>query len=114
MRGQTYVIFAIIFVIIVAIFAVINVDPVEVNYLFGTGEAPLIFVILFSVLMGGIIMAAVGIVKVFRLQRENKSLRKENKQLKDSTEIVSNEQQELLGNQGEEEEIESPNPEQDK
>ncbi|ASN05126.1 LapA family protein [Virgibacillus necropolis] len=85
MRGQTYVIFAIIFVIIVAIFAVINVDPVEVNYLFGTGEAPLIFVILFSVLMGGIIMASVGVVKVFRLQRENKTLRKENEQLKNTS-----------------------------
>lgn len=109
MRGQTYVIFAIIFVIIVAIFAVINVDPVEVNYLFGTGEAPLIFVILFSVLMGGIIMAAVGIVKVFRLQRENKSLRK---QVKSSTETVPDNQQELLKNGEEKQEIE--NPEQDK
>lgn len=109
MRGQTYVIFAIIFVIIVAIFAVINVDPVEVNYLFGTGEAPLIFVILFSVLMGGIIMAAVGIVKVFRLQRENKSLRK---QVKSSTETVPDNQQELLKNGEKKQEIE--NPEQDK
>ena len=109
MRGQTYVIFAIIFVIIVAVFAVINVDPVEVNYLFGTGAAPLIFVILFSVLMGCIIMAAVGIVKVFRLQRENKSLRK---QLKDSTETVQDNHQELLGNGEEKQDIE--NPEQDK
>ncbi|WP_404453188.1 lipopolysaccharide assembly protein LapA domain-containing protein [Virgibacillus necropolis] len=93
MKGQTYVIFAIIFVIIVAIFAVINVDPVEVNYLFGTGEAPLIFVILFSVLMGGIITAAVGIVKVFRLQREVKALRKENEQLKNSTNTIPENQE---------------------
>lgn len=93
MKGQTYVIFAIVFVIIVAIFAVINVDPVEVNYLFGTGEAPLIFVILFSVLMGGIITAAVGILKVFRLQREIKALRKENKQLMDSIDTSLSEQQ---------------------
>ncbi|MFB4166582.1 lipopolysaccharide assembly LapA domain-containing protein [Virgibacillus sp. JSM 102003] len=84
MRGQSYVILAIIFVIIVAIFAVINVDPVEVNYLFGTGEAPLILVILFSVLMGGIITAAVGLVKMIHLQREQKSLQAENKQLKET------------------------------
>lgn len=39
MRGQTYIISALVFALIVAIFAVINVDPVEVNYLFTTGEA---------------------------------------------------------------------------
>lgn len=98
MKGQTYVIFAIIFVIIVAIFAVINVDPVEVNYLFGTGEAPLIFVILFSVLMGGIITAAVGILKVFRLQREIKSLRKENAQLTKEDPVLVEEESNSDGN----------------
>lgn len=86
MRGQSYVILAIIFVIIVAVFAIINVDPVEVNYLFGSGEAPLILVILFSVLMGGIIMAAAGVVKIIHLQRERKFLRAENSQLKDTLE----------------------------
>ncbi|WP_164668506.1 LapA family protein [Virgibacillus doumboii] len=86
MRGQSYVILALIFVIIVAIFAVINVDPVEVNYLFGSGEAPLILVILFSVLMGGIITAAVGLVRMIHLQRERKSLLAENKRLIDTLE----------------------------
>lgn len=99
MKGQSYVIFAIIFVIIVAIFAVINVEPVEVDYLFGTGEAPLIFVILFSVLMGGIITAAVGILRVFRLQRENKTLRKENEQLMNSSDITQDNQQDFSSNQ---------------
>ncbi|ASK63089.1 hypothetical protein CFK37_13505 [Virgibacillus phasianinus] len=106
MRGQTYVIFAIIFVIIVAIFAVINVDSVEVNYLFGSGEAPLIFVILFSVLMGGVITAAVGVIKVFRLQRENKTLRKENKQLNNQKDTDDRLQPEL--EQGEIETIDTP------
>lgn len=78
MRGQTYVILAIIFVIIIAVFAVTNVDPVEVNYLFWSGESPLILIILFSVLMGGIITAAVGMLKMFRLQREVKKLQMEN------------------------------------
>lgn len=99
MKGQSYVIFAIIFVIIVAIFAVINVEPVEVDYLFGTGEAPLIFVILFSVLMGGIITAAFGILRVFRLQRENKTLRKENEQLMNSSDITQDNQLDFSSNQ---------------
>lgn len=77
MRGQTYVILAFLFVIIVAVFAVTNVDAVNVNYLFWSGEAPLILVILFSVLMGGIITAAAGAVKLFRLQRQIRSLKSE-------------------------------------
>ncbi len=77
-RGQTYVIFAIIFVIIVAVFAVTNVEAVEVNYLFWSAESPLILVILFSVLMGGLITATVGLIKMYRMQREMKRLEAEN------------------------------------
>lgn len=78
MKGQTYVIFAIIFVIIVAVFAVTNVETVEVNYLFWSAESPLILVILFSVLMGGLITATVGLIKMYRMQREMKRLEAEN------------------------------------
>src|SRR5699024_659299 len=67
MKGQTYVILSIIFVILVAVFAVTNVDTVQVNYLFWDGQAPLILVILFSVLMWCVITAAAGVVKVFPL-----------------------------------------------
>jgi uncharacterized integral membrane protein len=77
MKGQTYVILGIVVLIIVSVFAVTNVDVVKVNYLFWTGEAPLILVILFSVLMGGLITAAVGGMKIFHLQRENKQIKLE-------------------------------------
>ncbi|MEQ6390062.1 lipopolysaccharide assembly protein LapA domain-containing protein [Bacillaceae bacterium S4-13-58] len=75
MKGQTYFIFALLFAVLIAVFAVINVNDVQVNYLFGNGEAPLVLVILFSTLVGGIITAAFGSVKLFRLQREVKALR---------------------------------------
>ncbi len=75
MKGQTYFIFALLFAVLIAIFAVINVNDVQVNYLFGSGQAPLVLVILFSALVGGIITAAFGSVKMFRLQREVKALR---------------------------------------
>ena len=81
MKGQTYVIIAIIFMILVAVFAVTNDNPVEVNYFFWKVESPLILVILFSVLMGGVITAAVGMVRMFRMQREIKLLKRENQQL---------------------------------
>lgn len=86
MKGQTYVILSIVFVIIVAIFAVTNVDTVQVNYLFWSGESPLILVILFSVLMGGVITAAAGVVKLFRMQRELRTLHAENQKMKKTLE----------------------------
>lgn len=77
MKGQTYVIIAIVLLILVAVFAVTNVDAVEVNYLFWVVESPLILVILFSVLMGGLLVATAGSVRFFQLKKEIKELQKE-------------------------------------
>lgn len=77
MKGQTYVILTILFTIIIAIFAILNVEPVEVTYFFWTVKSPLILIILFSVLMGGIVTATVGAFKYLNLQRKNKVLREE-------------------------------------
>jgi len=79
MNKQWTIIFALIFTLIVAIFAVINVRSVEVDYLFGRSEWPLILVILGSVLMGALIVFSVGIFQVMKLKREIKTLRKENR-----------------------------------
>ncbi|MGP4074516.1 LapA family protein [Halobacillus sp. K22] len=84
MKGQSYIIFALIFALIIAIFAVINVEPVQVNYMFGTGEAPLILVILISVLLGGLATASVGAVRYFKLKRENRSLKQKANQTTES------------------------------
>ncbi|MBD7935724.1 MULTISPECIES: LapA family protein [Cytobacillus] len=77
MKNQWIILLSIVFTLIVAIFAVINVDSVTVNYLFGESSWPLILVILSSVLMGGLIVSSVGLVKIFNLQREVKSLKKQ-------------------------------------
>ncbi|MFA9557178.1 lipopolysaccharide assembly protein LapA domain-containing protein [Evansella sp. AB-rgal1] len=76
MRGQWTLIVGILVAIIIAIFAVINVEPVEVNYLVGQNEWPLVLVILVSVLMGGLIVGSVGMFKLYQLQQEIKLLRK--------------------------------------
>lgn len=78
MKNQWVLLLGIVFALIVAIFAVINVDPVTVNYVFGESEWPLILVILGSVLMGGVIIGSVGIVRIYSLQREIRHLKKEN------------------------------------
>lgn len=94
MKGQTYLILAFIFALLIAVFAVINVDPVQVNYLFGSGEAPLILVILISVLLGGLTTASVGAVRYFKLKRENRSLRKNNTSSETSKAVERSEQEE--------------------
>jgi lipopolysaccharide assembly protein A len=78
MKFQWTLLLGLAFALIVAVFAVINVDPVTVNYLFGESEWPLILVILGSVLMGGIIVGSVGLFRMFVLQREVKTLKKRN------------------------------------
>ncbi|WP_209122834.1 lipopolysaccharide assembly LapA domain-containing protein [Alkalihalobacillus sp. BA299] len=86
MKGQWGLILGIIAALIIAIFAVINVEAVRVNYLFGTAEWPLILVIIGSVLMGGIIVGAVGMVRVFQLQQEIKRIKlKQSNALKNDT-----------------------------
>ncbi|WLR56224.1 lipopolysaccharide assembly protein LapA domain-containing protein [Mesobacillus subterraneus] len=81
MKFQWTLLLGLAFALIVAVFAVINVDPVTVNYLFGESEWPLILVILGSVLMGGLIVGSVGLFRMFVLQREVKTLKKRNNSL---------------------------------
>ncbi|GAA0483294.1 lipopolysaccharide assembly protein LapA domain-containing protein [Salinibacillus aidingensis] len=77
MKAQTSIILAIIFALLVATFAVINVNAVPVNFLFFTREAPLILIILISVLMGSMITASFGFVKIYQLQRTIRQLKQE-------------------------------------
>ncbi|WP_051387284.1 lipopolysaccharide assembly LapA domain-containing protein [Peribacillus psychrosaccharolyticus] len=71
MKMQWMFLLGIVFAILVSIFAVINVDPVSVNYMFGETDFPLILVILGSVLMGGIIVGSIGSVKYFYIETES-------------------------------------------
>lgn len=96
MKAQTYVILAIIFTIIISVFAVLNVGVVEVNYLFWSGESPLIFVILFSVLLGGILTTAVGTSKYVKLKRTNKEQQAQIDLLQKELEELSPEVEEVL------------------
>ena len=74
---QWYMILGIVFAIIVAVFAVVNVEKVDVNYVFGTAHWPLILVILGSVAMGGVIIGSVMAVRIVSLTRQIKNLKNE-------------------------------------
>ncbi|HYM45011.1 MAG TPA: lipopolysaccharide assembly protein LapA domain-containing protein [Solirubrobacteraceae bacterium] len=50
----------VVLAILVTLFAVLNLEAVKVNWIFGTGEAPLIIVIVISVLVGIVLTYLAG------------------------------------------------------
>lgn len=77
MKTQWMLICALIFALITACFAVINVESVNVNFLFAQSQIPLILIILGSTLLGGLIVGFFGIIRQFRLQRTIRQLTKQ-------------------------------------
>ena len=77
MKSQWMLLLAFVFALVIAIFAVINVEPVQVNFFFGQTSTPLILVILFSTLFGGLTVGALGLVRVYVLQRKVKQYEKQ-------------------------------------
>ena len=76
MKSQGMLISAFAFALVIAIFAVINVEPVEVYFLFAKTATPLILVILASTLLGGLTVGLFGMLRIFKLQRQLKVLEK--------------------------------------
>ncbi|MFF2886573.1 lipopolysaccharide assembly LapA domain-containing protein [Paenibacillus sp. NPDC057967] len=76
MKGQGILISAFAFALVIAVFAVINVDQVQVNFLFAKTNTPLILVILVSTLLGGLTVGLFGMLRIYKLQKTVKSLEK--------------------------------------
>ncbi|SFE27360.1 LapA family protein [Alteribacillus iranensis] len=96
MKTQTLLILGLAAALIIAVFAVINVDSVEVNYLFGTAEWPLILVILGSVLMGAVIVGSLGMVRMYRMNQEVKQWKHEAEQQRERQSEETNSRAERL------------------
>ncbi|MDX1771078.1 MAG: lipopolysaccharide assembly protein LapA domain-containing protein [Planococcaceae bacterium] len=77
MKFQWSLLIGLIFAVIIAVFAVVNVETVPVNYVFGNADWPLILVILGSALLGALLSGSVAIFRSFVLQRRVKHLEKE-------------------------------------
>ncbi|WP_051620342.1 LapA family protein [Paenibacillus sp. UNC451MF] len=82
MKAQWMFIFILLFALITAIFAVINVEPVRVQFLFTQADIPLILVILSSTLLGGLIVGLIGLIRQYKLTRSIKQLEKQLQELK--------------------------------
>lgn len=77
MKLQWILISALLFALITAVFAVVNVEPVLVNFMFAQTSTPLILVILTSTLLGGLIVGLFGMVRQYTLQRKVRQLEKQ-------------------------------------
>ncbi|WP_144511183.1 lipopolysaccharide assembly LapA domain-containing protein [Bacillus sp. FJAT-22090] len=91
MKFQWSLLFGLIFAVIIALFAVYNVDAVPVNYVFGTAEWPLILVILGSALLGALLSGTVAIYRSFVLSRKVKHLEKDLEKKEASIHALQNE-----------------------
>lgn len=96
MKSQVYIISALVFALIIAVFAVINVDPVEVNYLFLTTKSPLILVILGSALFGSLMTGGFSIYHLIKIHKKMRALEIENDQLRTNHVFDSKDQAEEI------------------
>lgn len=88
MKFQWSLILGLIFALLTAIFAVMNVDPVLVNFGFDVVSIPLILVILGCALIGGVVVGSYGIYRQYKLQKEIKSLKAELAKLQDAGNVM--------------------------
>jgi len=83
---QTRVIILLVFSLLIATFAVMNIQPVVIDFYFTQTNIPLIFLIIFSVLFGALFMFVLSSMKHIQLNRLNKQLKKENQELQEQLE----------------------------
>ncbi|MCG3083218.1 lipopolysaccharide assembly protein LapA domain-containing protein [Anoxybacillus sp. LAT_35] len=83
-KGQRNIILGLIFALLVALFSIANIQNVEVNYIVGYFETPLVIVILGSVTLGALIVFLVGGWKFVKMRNYTKKLEKEMEQLRAS------------------------------
>lgn len=77
MNFQWTWIIGLLFAIVIAVFSVMNVDSVPVNYVFGTAEWPLVLVILGAALLGAAVSGFMALFRAFKTKHEMKEIKKE-------------------------------------
>lgn len=92
MKSQWMLLFGLLFALIIALFAVFNVDKVPVNYVFGEAHWPLVLVIVGSALLGAV---ASGLFTVFRSVKSRRQVRVLQKLVTEKEGIIANQQNEI-------------------
>ncbi|WP_125762941.1 lipopolysaccharide assembly protein LapA domain-containing protein [Levilactobacillus mulengensis] len=76
MKNQWRIVVTILLVIVVAVFAILNVESVPVSFGFTTVHWPLILILLVSILIGAILMILFSTINSFQHNRAYKDLEK--------------------------------------
>lgn len=71
-KAQWLTLISILLVLIIAILAIINVDKVEVNFIFTTVQWPLILVIIGSALLGALLVICVSFMRAIKEKNARK------------------------------------------
>ena len=74
MKNQWRIVLTILLVIVVAIFAILNVESIPVSFGFTTVHWPLILILLVSILIGAVLMILFSTITVFQHNRAYKEL----------------------------------------
>ncbi|WP_125579770.1 lipopolysaccharide assembly protein LapA domain-containing protein [Levilactobacillus cerevisiae] len=76
MKNQWRIVVTILLVIVVAVFAILNVASVPVSFGFTTVHWPLILILLVSILIGAVLMILFSTINTFQHNRAYKELEK--------------------------------------
>ncbi len=79
MKGQGFFILGLIFALIIAVLAVINNDPVQFNYVFGSQKWPLILIILTTAVFGGVVCCFIELCKNCSIKRTSETEKQANR-----------------------------------
>jgi putative membrane protein len=98
--GRFNVLLALIFCLIIAVFALANNQPMEINYLYGSVELSAVLVILGSAALGALAIFIFGLFKNIQVRLKLRSLRHEIKNLLEKLQIAEKERDTFLAQVG--------------
>ncbi|MFF2875918.1 lipopolysaccharide assembly LapA domain-containing protein [Gottfriedia sp. NPDC057991] len=76
MKKQILFILAIILTVFIVMLSVVNFESVDFNYLIGSTKLPVIVISLYSFIVGYFVSFLINLRKVYKLQKENQTLKK--------------------------------------
>ncbi|MDO9536228.1 MAG: LapA family protein [Bacillota bacterium] len=94
--SQLSIILALLFSLVIAVFAIANNQPVVINYLYGSTEISAVVVILVSAFLGALAIFLLSIVRHIKVSLQFRSMRNEIKDLHTKAQSLVEERDDFL------------------